>query len=428
MVTGTDMARRRKADRRSIRAWWRAYDGTKLPKLIVAVVFGLGLAAVSAVHAASAVYDRHNPVLLELLFGSDEARIVLWTIKAVSDPKSISDERIIDYAQSALRRDPLNPGALRALALYYDGAKEPKKAERLAVLSDRVTRRDPLTQILLVQYAARGSDEDAALDHLDSALTTVDRGREQIFPIISAQLQNAELRKALPRLVKPRNTWMAEYLDYVMRYDQGGAKVAAEILLDAAPRNAAPVYAKMGDDLLSSLAEAGELELLKQTYARARGDRPDVTQLPTFDRATIDPAIGWLSWTGVGDGSAGADLRVNGDSVQAVVYASAGTSRALALRRVLFLPPGSYRHFEERTASFGPPDTVANFEMKCIGGTGALIWKGPAARIDQDASGGQGPVIPTGCPAQMLEMFVSSPLGAGGSEFVIEDFDLRRAG
>ncbi|MGX7927500.1 hypothetical protein ACWPMX_13110 [Tsuneonella sp. HG094] len=405
------------------------FDRTKLPRLIFAVVCGLVLAAVSAVQAGRAIYDRRNPIMSEMMLGSDDARIALWTARTLTDPKAIRDSSIVGQAQAALLRNPLNPGALRALAFYYEGAKQGAKAETLATVSGHVSRRDPLTQLLLTQYAARAGKPDAALDHLDTALTTVDQGREQVFPIISAQLQNVELRNALPRLLETRNTWVAEYLEYVMRHEKGGPKITAEMLLRADPRSAAPVYGKLGPELASSLAQDGEIDLARRTYGRVKGSKPDVTRTVAFNRATIDAAIGWFAWSGIGDGAAGADLRAgSGGKVQATVYASAGTNRAPALRRVLFLAPGTYRHFERRTSAYGGKDAVAQFEMKCIGGSGATIWKGPVAGIDADAAGSSGPIVPTGCPAQMIELFVSSQLGAGGSEFVIEDFDLRRVG
>lgn len=386
------------------------------------------LGALATVKAATVVYDKSNPIFAGLVIGSDDARVTVWTSKTLTDAAGIRDRRIVEYAQAALRHDPLNPGALRALAIYYEGARQGARAERLATVSAKVSRRDPLTQLLLSQYAARRNNLDAAMEHLDTALTTVGRGRDQVFPIISAQLRNAELRTALSRLVEPRNSWIAEYLDYVMRHDQDGAKTAAEILREAPIGNAAPVYAMLGGELLSGLAEAGDPALLRETYARARGKRPDVTAVPGFNRATSDPAIGWLGWTGTGDGSAGADLRtVGGDGVQAVVYASAGTNHALAMRRVLYLRPGRYRHFEERSASFGPPGTIGQFEMTCIGTDARRIWEGPAAAPQTDFKNTEGPTVPPNCPAQMLELFVSSPLGAGGAEFVIEAFDLQPA-
>lgn len=429
MVTAMDMdmARRPRADRPSNRLRIAPFDRTKLPRLIAFAACGLVLAAMSAKQSALVIYDRRNPVLSEQLLGSDNARIKLWTAKTLSAPNAIRDARILDYARSSLRSNPLNANALRAMAFYYD-ARDRETARRLALLSDRVTRRDPLTQLLLTEYAARAGDADGALARLDTALTTIGKGREQVFPIISAQLRNAGLRKALPALVKPRNIWMAEYLDHVMRHEQDGSKFAAEILLATKPADSEAVYAKMGSGLISGLAEAGELDLLKRTYARARGSRPDVTARPAIDHLTSDPAIGWLGWSGVGDGSTGSTLRTNAKGGEAVVYVAAGTNRALVLRRVLFLPPGRYLHIEKRTPSFGPPGTIGQYEMKCIGGNASTIWKGPPADHATGATGTGGPEIPAWCQAQVLELFVSSPLGAGGSEFVIEDFDLRRAG
>lgn len=422
------MARKRTADARDMRAWWRGFDRAKLPRAVLTAGCGIVLAAVSAAQAATTIYDRRNPILSKLLFGSNDARITLWTAQSLTNPKGMRDGRIVGYGQNALRRDPLNPSALRAMAYYYDASRQWAKAKQLAVLSGQVSRRDALTQLLLTQYAARDNNSDVALDHLNTALTTVGRGREQVFPIISAQLRNSGLRLYFARLLEPRNTWISEYLDYMMRHDEEGAKTAAEILLSASPPNAAWTYEKIGGSLMSSLAETGEIALLKRTYARARGNRPDVTARPALDRETTDPALGWLAWTGVGEGSVGADLRPNGERVEATVYVSAGTNRALALRRVLFLSPGRYRHFEKRSSSFGPNGTIGQFEMKCIGGPGLTIWKGPVADSNRDVSGEEGPLLPAGCQAQMLELYVSSPLGGGGSEFIIENFNLRRAG
>ena len=109
------------------------------------------------------------------------------------------------------------------------------------------------------------------------------------------------------------------------------------------------------------------------------------------------------------------------------LFASSG-ERGVFLRRVLKLPPGSYRLAESRTLTAGGPLARVYWEMKCgVGRNFAPIWRSPANSLAYRVAGAPGPTIPPDCPYQVLELNFYAGDGQQGIELRIDAFDLTPA-
>jgi hypothetical protein len=397
-----------------------------LARLIVFCAVGAVLASVSLWQSAAVVLTDRNPLMAARMMRVPDAQVALWIANAIGKPESLKDNEVQRLVKRAVLKSPLNDAAVRTLAFHAEALGESERARRLARLSQEVSRRDVLDQLLLAQISARSGDSRGSVAHLSTALRTVSDNRESIFALMTPLLREERMRAQLTEVSGSDGGWLLEFLDYAVRHIPNGAVYTAEILADSKPIEAKKGYSRLGGNLLSSLAEQGEIGLVRHTYDRMRAGGRDLTATAELSRATIDPNLGWLGWRGTQQGGIGADVEAAGPrGAAAIVYASVGATKAIALRRMLLLRPGRYGLVEKRELSSGSANAQATWKLRCMSGAATgPIWSGADGALVYQASGKTTVTIPAGCDAQMLELHVDSPEGADGFEMVIRQFDL----
>ena len=389
--------------------------GTRLGRLRT---FAIALATlVVAGHAFTVSFDaslfKRNPALAMQVTGSPQAQVRAWQIAAAREPQSLADPAIRSAAASAIADDPMNAEALRALAYHEDAIGNTPRAASLALLSQEVTRRDEMNQLLLGQIAARAGDLDRAMTHLGTALTTSLRTREEIFALMMPLIGDAQFRPVLAREIGPENDWAAAFVRAALVSDDAGIGNIGDVLLLADPRKAAPVAREVGADLLSRAAYSGDAELTGRLFALLFPGKAPLLRDPDISGATGTAELGLLGWTPLQEGTAGAQLgRTDAGGLGVLAYADGSEAGTPVLRRVMLLPPGEYRlsdrRADDRPARFG-------WVVSCYR-DGA--WS-PIAR--QTAPGATRVSIGAQCPMQTIELQVTAPTGRNGKETVIEN-------
>jgi hypothetical protein len=397
-----------------------------LARRVLVLLAALAFAALAGLGPVRIYFNERNPLLSERLLGDPRAKLRVWRITTLADPTQEPDPSVVRTAADALRDDPSDVAALSALALYYNLIEDPR-AGRFAALADAVTKRDRLSQIVLGQEAAERGDIAASMQHLTTAIVTSDRGRPEIFAVISRLSDRQDLRQALRPYVTDDTTWMREFLQFLLRSGPQGPIYAADILLRADPVQSAKLQQEIGGELFGFLVERQRFDLVRQLYPRVRRDRPDIARDASFSQATIDPTFGWLAWHSPTDASYGAEFNVDGERIVPLVYAN--DDRGVALKRVLMLPPGRYGLIEQRELFGGGEDGAAIWRLSCGAGEGmGVVWTGPEERLIYSSNGEVSVTIPDGCDVQLLELFVSEPRGGSGFEMLLERFTLRPRG
>ncbi|KRA83205.1 hypothetical protein ASD76_03815 [Altererythrobacter sp. Root672] len=390
-------------------------------------MIGVVIAWQAAVQALLFVARDSNPPIA-IRMGDETTKLKLQVQLGLSDPKELRDTEIVNDARKALRRNPLDAVALRALALHYDALKNPKKAVQFAQLGGEATRRDRPIQLLLAGAAAQAGDADRTMEHLNTALSTTASGRQQIFAAMSQMTRQQIFLDMLQPYVRDDVLWMPGFLGHLVSDGAEGPRAAAQLVLRADPKNTADIQKKIGGDLLGMLATYGEYDLLRRTYDRTRGTGKDLSQLATFDAATANKDLGWLGWTPSTNASLGADLDVGENGrMTATVYAGQ-SERGVALHRTLFLKPGRYTLNETRQLAIAADRASAQWNLYCPDDKNGrrLIWSGPK-QLAYTVRSAPGPLIPADCKAQVLELQVYGGDSTRGFEIVIDQFALTRA-
>jgi hypothetical protein len=120
----------------------------------------------------------------------------------------------VSLAQQSLRDEPLNPRAVRLLHSAQQLDKKKASANALLALADRITRRDVLTQILLIEANVEKDDIGATLKHYDTALTTSIEARDILFPILAEAMSDQSILTHLAKVFKNERPWRMGFLYY----------------------------------------------------------------------------------------------------------------------------------------------------------------------------------------------------------------------
>ena len=391
-----------------------------------AILLAAALLAVVLARQALAVQARRADVATASRFGmAEEARLRQAMIKGLTQPKSLADPRIARDARAVLREQPLEAPALRMLALQARAAGDAAKGRAYARLAEAVTRRETITQIFMVEEAARDSDARRALDHLDMALRSTNQGRTVLFTVLGKIMADPGIRREMTRYVARRTPWLPEFLDFSVREGSASAANTARLLIEADAEKRPGLLRPIAALLLGALVDQREFALAGEIYRRARGSAPDLTASPRLTRASFDPRYGPLSWEVVDGAASGAAVGYAPDgAAQVQAFASTG-EKGTVLRRTLRLRPGVYRQFERRAVASGDDSTRMRWRLSCLGKTVEPIWQGPEKPLGYRAQGMAGPRIPASCPVQLLELVADGGSNLDGVEVTIGDFDLR---
>jgi len=392
----------------------------------VLAVVTLFVAGNAALMTFANVARAANPNLVTEVTDDDLAPILALQ-RGLVTPRQLLAADVETTARDSLRAQAVNSVALRVLAMRAEVLERHQQASAFLSLSERASRRDVLTQLMLIEQSVQADDIPGALSHYDKALRTNSQTYSLLFPVLGAAIERPAIRQASIPYVRNLAPWMSDFIDATLSSGRAGARNAAMLLISA---HVGDVLRAKGPLLIEALIAGGEFAMAQQVFQAMPGANPQVLQAPGFRAATVDPAYGLISWTAINNGSSGAvfDGPPGADARTVRVYAGPG-ERTLVLRRLIALPPGQYAHMETRVAASGDASSKAIWEMKCQGSAGTeSIWRDTADGISYRLENGPGPRIPSGCTHQILELTVDAGGSQEGLELVIQRFALNRVG
>jgi len=386
------------------------------------------IAANAGLSAFANAVRAQNPALIASLTDDPLAPLLAVERQIGASPRRILGNDVETLIRESLRREAINTAALRTFALRAEATRDRQAAVTFARLAERSSRRDLVTQLVLIELAVQANSPELALRHYDKALRTSGEARSILFPVLSSAIASDVIRRAFVPYVQRRAYWIPDFVQHSMRSGEAGPRETAKLLILAGAGNQEELMRASAPLLIEALVDRGEVSLAQRLFLQMPGTNPRFLQDTGFTSGTTNAAYGLLAWTPVSNGSAGAAFDGPPDSSRrsARLFASSG-ERGILLRRVVGLPPGHYYLSERRSRAAGDASSRAYWEMKCfINGRPQSIWRGPSDRAIYNLSRAPGPVVPAGCTNQLLELNVAAGDGREGLEFVIEQFSLAR--
>jgi Tfp pilus assembly protein PilF len=241
-------------------------------------------------------------------------------------------------ARDSLQRRPLNPVALRALALAAIRRGETIKAKQLLLLAERHSRRDTPTQILLIEFAVNDGDVSSALRHYDRALLVSTSSAKLLLPVLASASKDQEVRLQLGPILARRPEWLPLFIDELSRQNQIGLEVLVDLTNSIGLQPSSVSDVALSKKIISLMirrngyAEARALLGGKQQYGEQvrNGSFENPNLFPPFDWA-FPSQSGWVA----------SPSKILKDGVQLELranYAAAG----IAAQEMLALKHGPY--------------------------------------------------------------------------------------
>lgn len=333
-------------------------------------------------------------------------------------------------ARDAIRRDPTNVAALRALALVAAVRGEMPAAERLMSFSETLSRRDLATQLWLIEANVQSNNIEGALHHYDRALRTSLVAGEMLFPVLVDASASPDVLMPVARLVGARPIWWTDFARKLVADSR--SPVAIATILSALHLD--PHIVAERDLLVAAfnrLIAAGAYAPAFALYRRA-------TRLPDNSPALIlrngdfqaDNSIPPFDWALVDQSDLAARIEapaVGGNDLALVFSASEGTSGEVA-RQFIVLPPGQYRMTARAGNVSGEPRELPQILVSCAADPRNVLdlhlQPSPAtgAAISQDFD------VPANCPGQWLSIRANGPMNGAGPESWIDSIAIGRRG
>lgn len=367
-------------------------------------------------HSLGLTVAGMNPVLARRIDGENafaRAKAALVLIEA----QPMDTARIRDLARSALRRDAGNVAALVALGLASDG--QPNQAAILAA-SERLSRRDLLTQMWLIEKAVSRNDVESALRHYDIALRTSTNAPSILFPVLVGAVSDDTLLREIARTLARRPLWGGLYLQQLAQSGTDRHRIAV-LFADLKGRGIA-TGAAADAALYDRLAEE---QLFDDSWRVYVADHPGVVRdgirNPGF--ANAPAVVAPFDWQ-VSDGdSVSARLeQITTGSGQLVFSTTAGEGGEIA-RQMLVLTPGSYDMRVDVGEIISGGDTPPYVRITCLP-SGAELMREPLALRGTSVAR---VIVPAGCRAQSLTLVAQPGSGLATVEGTVRAVRISRA-
>ena len=398
--------------------------GRRLHKYVWRALSVLACAVLGGGSFANAVVNitrDSNPTAALRFAASDASALATKGDLLLSKPNPVSSDIVAnaDSAHTSLVMQAINPRALRQLSFAAETKGDVARARALIALSTATSRRDFGAQLWLIENGVRSGDMAKTLSHYDIALRISTESAALLYPILSAALPDESVQAALVPYIKSNPAWLGSFLIYAQ--GTGAQPVAlAQTILKGGGLPSEERFRAIQTGLIAQLASRADFEDALRFYMSLPGANKAVPVSTRFEKVTTNPQFAPITWeiqnsAGI---ESGFEPITQAGALQLHVLANSG-ERASAIRKLLYLTPGSYAFAESRNAVRFGDGAAAYWQISCIrGGQSTVIW-----RSDIDAAKFS---IAADCKAQMFDFVVAGGAEQDGSELVIKSVSLNK--
>ena len=392
------------------------------PAKWLAGVIALVLMYAAWVDAAAMALTSPSPQLvLRIKPGDAQA------LSAVVDQRTLAQNKITQPSKAeaarlreALRDRPLSGSILRQLAVADEIEARTPRADRLLTLSNRISRRYLLTELLLSQNAARANRPAESLRHFDAALSTHSKASSLLFPPLAGTLVDPTFRPYVAGYFHRR--WAPAFLDLAIRTGKPTDVLATVVLNPLVQREER--FRRFRGDLVTRLVNEGHPKLAFDYAAKAPKAESAPIGVVGFTKATTDPTLGPLLWRLSNTNGIYASL-----SGSAVVVDVDPASTGTAVERIFALDPGRYTILASSKVEDASGGLNGEWTALCLaGGTGRVLARTKAG-FAQDERDTRLPVsLGPDCEALYVGLKITNLDDQRDAEIEISRFTIEKSG
>jgi hypothetical protein len=330
-------------------------------------------------------------------------------------------------ARAALKREPMNVAALRALGFALEQTGDSNSANRILFLAGRLGWRDVALQMWLIKaYALRG-EVGPSLRRAD-ALARTNKMPEVTYPLFVAAITDHQLRAALVHEMADRPFWRGNFFYRLLQLPADQMQYFDALVTDLAKANS-PINPAERAIYLARLVQVGKGAAAYTYWLRDQrwvGATTPLSWDGGFEHVLPPGALAApFEW----------QMSPEGVSVASIVSSPRGGQRYSVspghdfngnlLSQTVVLSPGRYRltaRIQGDAKSAG-----LNWMIRCFPEQKELELD--SGRGGPEFGSGTFIVPPEGCTAQSLAIAIASEANSGGSgEVMIDDVSINPIG
>lgn len=201
-------------------------------------------------------------------------------------------DRASVIAHRALRRDPLNVVAARALGVVAAFRGRQNTARRWFGYAHWLSRRDLPTQLWLIEDAVAQGNIELALRHYNYALSTNSLAEQLLFPILINASADPAIIQPLAALLRERPLWRGSFIDALV--SNGPSADGLVTLVSAAELNLRNgTERQLAARTIRQLLRINAVPEAFTLYQRLTGARDEGVRNGGFQRDNFLPPLDW---------------------------------------------------------------------------------------------------------------------------------------
>lgn len=307
----------------------RLFTRLLLPALAI-----VALAGMAAAYALARVVEERQPDLSLMVMPSLAPALAVKADRLIADSGTGQDRAKLAearrLAQRALRAAPLNPEALRTLAVT--GPQNVDAWRSLIATALRVSRRDIGSQLLQIELDVARNDVGATLRHYDQALRVTPSIGPTLYPVLLTATDDPALLGSIRRFVSTDRPWLPRLSGWVVENPRYLTRFTR--LVEALPPRSEAMSLAYGGPMIDGLVAQ---ERLSDAYVNYRAYRRAMLLKPREAHRPLRP----FEWTSLDNFETGSD-RVSDRADAFTIFADRGANGEI-LSRLTRLAPGTYR-------------------------------------------------------------------------------------
>lgn len=330
-------------------------------------------------------------------------KIMIGTEGLTTDPSSETTRASgWKLATEAAIREPVNSHAVSLLASLADYEGDREKARSLFELAERLSRRNSVAQLWLIEDAVQRGDIGKAIGHYDRAMRVSVELRQALLPVLVEAANESAVRKQLVSVVAERPRWWREFA-WLIASASTSPVVVADTLHAVNPDLGDPWERTLAGQMLSKLVEMQSYRPAVRLANRMEGlpDGPRTLQSGDFE---TDQGVLPFEWHFRDEGSLrGYREAVPSGSIGLRIQASSGLSGEVA-RQLVALSPGAYAISGEAGGISADRYSQPTISIACAAGASLGKFSLPAATDTAVAFRFKFTVAEADCEAQWISI------------------------
>ena len=333
---------------------------------VAIVLLTLILAGLAGTHALGTVAARYAPDLALSVMPHNGDALAYRSIATFQEEAKATKGKVRTAgvrafggdAEQAFAREPLSVKAVRQKALALEAQGKSDAARKLMFASAKLSHRDDLTNLWLIDWYLKQDNVPQALVHYDMALRTSDLSAATLLPKIALALRNDSLIQPMVDMLAQRPGWARRYWFAVLASPEALPN-AARLRIAIAGRGV-PVDKDIDAGLMTQLTLRGLYEPALAIHD-ALSRRPRDASL-LMSKADLANAVNLAPFDWTSGQRGGQSGFVNADDRTLELSGEPG-SQGTAAYRVAALDPGTY----EARVTFQPEDgPKVALQVSCV--------------------------------------------------------------